>query len=83
MAQFLGIHGPDSIIDEAIKSEDPWQDYKAACTSHGCQALHVHYNPEMGRGFCVTEAGSPDQVQAAHTAANLRVQEIIEVQYED
>lgn len=83
MAQFLGIHAGEMFVDESKKSEDadPWEDYKAACASRGCKPLHVHFNMEAGRAFCITEASSAEEVQAAHTDANLVVQEVIEVEY--
>lgn len=85
MAQFLGIHEGEMFIDNTknTESDDPWALYKEACDNRGCKALHVHFNMDAGRAFCITEASSSEEVQAAHTDANLNLKEVIEVETTD
>jgi hypothetical protein len=82
MAQFLGIHEGEMFIDNSKASEgdDPWEGYKAACAAKGLKALHVHYNMDDKRAFCLTEANSAEEVLAAHEDANLTIKEVIEVE---
>lgn len=78
MPQFVGVHeGMTSSTDDEVKKS--WADYKAACQKRGCQAVHVHYSTKEGRGFCLTEANSADDVRQAHTEANVPVKEVVEV----
>jgi hypothetical protein len=82
MAQFLGIHDTnDVLIDESKPIEgDPWEVYKKSCVQHNCKPLHVHHNKSVGKAFCITEASSAEEVQAAHDEANLKLKELIEVE---
>lgn len=80
MPQFLGIHDLGAPTDNATV-EDGWSKYKKACSNHECRPLHVHYNVDAGRAFCVTEAESADQVQAAHDEAEVPLKEVLEVKF--
>lgn len=78
MALFLGIHdmgGP--ISEESIQNS--WSSYKKACGNHNCQPLHAHVGAEHGKAFCITEAQSVQDVQAAHDEAKVPVKEVIPV----
>ncbi len=86
MAQFLGIHEGAAFIDDTKAKgggEDAWKAYKAACEAHGCRPIHVHYNMDAGRAFCLTEASSAQEIKTAHADANLNLKEVIEVETAD
>jgi hypothetical protein len=78
MATFLGIHdmgGP--VADDGINSN--WEAYKAACAALGITPKHAYSSAQQGKAYCVTEAGSAEQVQTAHDDAKVPVTEILEV----
>jgi len=78
MGTFLGVHDMGaSLSEDEFKAS--WEAYKLACNKLGCSAQHVHYNAEKGRGFCLTEASSSDEVQKAHDEAGVPLVEILEV----
>ena len=78
MGTFLGIHDKGASVtdDEAVAS---WTAYKTAATAMGCTPKHSHYSAEKGKGFCVTEANSAEEVQKAHDNAKVPVNEIYEI----
>ncbi|HSW85626.1 MAG TPA: nickel-binding protein [Candidatus Saccharimonadales bacterium] len=82
MAQFLGIHDVNDLLVDTTKelAGDPWEAYKTVCAAHNCKPLHVHFNKSVGKAFCVTEANASTDVQAAHDDANLKLQDLIEVE---
>lgn len=82
MAQFLGIHDTNDVFIDSSKDieGDPWEAYKKACAAHNCKALHVHFSRSVGKAYCVTEATSAEDVQAAHDDANLKLLEVFEVE---
>jgi hypothetical protein len=78
MGTFLGVHDMGtSLSEDEFKAS--WEAYKSACSKLGCTAQHVHYNAEKGRGFCLTEASSAEEVQKAHDEAGVAFVEILEV----
>jgi hypothetical protein len=79
MALFMGVHNMGSPMPaENLKAS--WEAYKAACTIHNCKPVRSHMNASKGKAFCLTEAASEADVQAAHAEAKVPVNEIIEVE---
>jgi hypothetical protein len=79
MALFLGVHDMgQAMTDEQMKGS--WEAYKAACDKRGCKGLRAHINAGQGKAYCLTEASSSNDVQAAHDDAQVPVKEIVEVQ---
>lgn len=78
MAMFVGVHTMGTSMPED-KMKESWESYKVACAKAGLTAKHAHMNAEQGKAFCVTEANSSEEVQKAHEAAGVPVNEIIEV----
>jgi len=79
MPVFLGIHdfgGP--LTEEEMKHN--WEMYQESCKKHGAEAWKVYYNLEEGKVFCVTEAKSADDVNAAHNDIERPTKELHEVQ---
>jgi hypothetical protein len=85
MPQFLGIHDTNDILIDTSKplDGDPWEAYKKSCVLHNCKPLHVHSNKSVGKAFCVTEASSAEEVRAAHEDINLKLQDLIEVEFSE
>lgn len=78
MSLFLGVHDAgEPLGEEEIKNS--WNSYKNACQNHNCQPLRAHYNAEQGRAFCVTEAQSVEDVEAAHEEAQVPLKEVVPV----
>ena len=78
MALFLGVHeGGELLSEDDVKTS--WDRYKNACGNHNCRPLRSHYNAEQGRAFCVTEAESAQNVEAAHQEAEVPLKEVIAV----
>jgi hypothetical protein len=79
MALFIGVHDMGSpTTDQELMAS--WQTYKTACANHNCKPVRAHLNAAKGKGFCLTEANSEAEVQAAHDEAKVPVNEIIEVE---
>jgi len=78
MPLFLGIHNVGrALTDEEI--EDIWTRYKEAAKNHGAEGHKTFYNGAMGRAFCLTEADSAEDVDAAHADIDMPTNELIEV----
>jgi len=78
MALFIGVHDNGAPMpDEEMQAG--WKAYKAACANHGCEPIRAHVNAGKGKAFCLTEASSSDEVQAAHDEAKVPLVDVIEV----
>jgi hypothetical protein len=78
MALFLGVHKiPSGATDEDVMGN--YEKYKNGAQEKGIIAVSAVYNLEKGFAYCQTEAESAQQVIDAHTAANVPVEEIIEI----
>jgi hypothetical protein len=78
MATFLGVHDLGGSIEDG-KFQASWAAYKEACDKLGCSALHMHYNAEKGKAFCLTEASTASEVQKAHDEVQVPIVEILEI----
>ena len=79
MPVFLGVHVVGHAMAEK-QVKDIWSRYKEAAKKHGAEGLKTYYNAEEGRAFCITEAKSAADVDAAHAEINMPTKELIEVQ---
>lgn len=79
MPVYLGVHNMGQALNEE-EFKASWTKYKEECAKRGAEAHKVYYNAEAGRGFCVTEANSADDVRAAHEEVGVPVDELVEVQ---
>lgn len=79
MPVFLGVHDFGSALTKE-QMEDNWKRYNECCGKHGAEAWKVYYNAEAGKSWCITEAKSAADVDAAHAEANLPTKELYEVQ---
>lgn len=80
MAQFLGVHKTGEI--GVMSDEDAtngFHKYKEAASKMGLSATHAHYSLEKGFAYCITEAASADKVREAHDAAQIPIDDVIEV----
>jgi len=78
MPIFLGKHTlPNGLSNGEI--EQGWEKYKSAATARGLKALHVNYSLEKGFAYCETDAPNAQEVQKAHEAAQVPLEEIIQV----
>ena len=80
MAQFLGVHKMAN-IGAATDQEaaDGFHKYQEAAAKMGLKATHAHYSLEKGFAYCLTEAGSADEVKKAHDNAAIPLEDVIEV----
>lgn len=79
MATFLGVHDFGGPMEEGM-GQKSWEKYKESCAKMGIKPIHAHLSDKAGRGYCLTEADSPEEVQKAHDDVGVPVKEIIEVQ---
>lgn len=79
MPIFLGIHEMDGGVTED-QLKEIWYNYQAAAQKHGAEAWKVYFNAEEGKAYCITEAKSKDDVDAAHTDLGMPTKETVEVQ---
>lgn len=79
MPVFLGMHDFEKALTKE-QMEDNWKRYSESAKLHGAEAWKVYYNLEAGRTWCVTEAKSAEDVNAAHNDVDLPTEELIEVQ---
>ncbi len=78
MALFLGVHKiPSGATDEDVVGN--YEKYKLGAQEKGIAPVSAVYNLEKGFAYCQTEADTSEQVADAHTAANVPIDEIIEI----
>jgi hypothetical protein len=78
MALFLGVHDMGMPMAEADLTAS-WDNYKNACGKHNCTPVQAYVSGPAGKAFCVTEAATSDEVQAAHDEAKVPLKEIVPV----
>jgi len=78
MAIFLGVHKmPPGMTQEEGKAS--YAKYKESAIKNGLKPLGAVVSIEKGFGYCQTEAESADQVREAHEAAQIPLEDVIEV----
>ena len=78
MPLYVGIHKlPGSVEEEVIIKA--WDGYKTACEKRGAKAIRIGYNAEKGKGHCITESPSENEVKEAHEETGQIPEEIFEI----
>ena len=78
MAEFLGVHKVPAEMTEGDVTEG-FNSYKEAASKMGLKALHAHFSLERGFAYCLTEAGSADEVKKAHENVAIPLEDVVEV----
>lgn len=65
------------MTEEDIK--EGWEKYKVAATQRGLKPLHANLSVANGFAYCETEAPNAQAVRDAHEAAEVPVEDVIEI----
>lgn len=78
MALYLGVHKiPQGMEDNQVR--EGFLGYRKNAMNQGLNAKMAVYSLARGFAYCLTEASSPDQIQAAHKKAAVPLEDVIEV----
>lgn len=78
MVEFLGIHKLEAGMTETDVT-DGFNKYKESATKMGLKPSHAHISMKKGFAYCLTEAGSADEVRKAHVNVAVPLEDVVEV----